>query len=278
MKPIFEYEDYRLFLKDFYEESKRSKRYFTYRYFAEKAGLASPMHLQLVMRGKRNLTQKTLVKFAQGLGLKGREADYFENLVYFSQARGSTEKTLYLGRLSRIRTGGRAAKLSTMQQTSLFAKWYYPSIYELVNDPKFVEEGAWLSKRLRRAVTAAEAMKALKELEEGGLLVRDETRRLKQKSYKVRTDDEVENLLVREYHRRMAHLASERIDDALSAREYGFVTVCTTKDRMLKMKQLVKDFIKTANETLTCPPDEMNAALKDAEIVQLNVQLFNVTD
>lgn len=275
MRSIFEYEDYRSYLKDYYEESKQTKRYFTYRYFAERAGLASPVHLQLVMNGKRNLTHKTLVKFAQGLDLKGREAEYFESLVYFSQAKSSVEKERYLDRLARIRpTGRQAAKLSSRQHKSLFAKWYYVPLYELTLDSKFQEDGAWISKRLRRAITPSEAVKALGELEESGLLARDETGRLKQQNYKTRSDDEIENLLVRAYHRKMALIAAERIDDPLNEREFGFVTVCTTKERLAKMKQLIKDFRKAANETLTCEPGSEEAT----EVLQLNLQLFKLTD
>ena len=45
------------------------------------------MHLKLVMSGKRNVTNKTISKFAKGLGLNTRETDYFGKPRYFFSIR-----------------------------------------------------------------------------------------------------------------------------------------------------------------------------------------------
>ena len=46
---VFGYVDYRAFLRDHFQASKRVKRHWSYRYFARKAQLAAPNFLQLVM-------------------------------------------------------------------------------------------------------------------------------------------------------------------------------------------------------------------------------------
>ena len=42
---IFEYQNYRLYLKDYYQEQKSTKKYFSYRYFSKKAGINAPAFL-----------------------------------------------------------------------------------------------------------------------------------------------------------------------------------------------------------------------------------------
>jgi hypothetical protein len=74
MKSIYKYIDYRKYLKDFYDESKAAKHYFSYRFFAQRAGLKAPILLKLVIDGKRNLSRKAIDKFITGMGLKEKEA------------------------------------------------------------------------------------------------------------------------------------------------------------------------------------------------------------
>ena len=76
---VLHYSNYRTFLQDYYEFKKAEQPVFSHRYFAQKAGITSPNYLKLVMDGKRNLTKKTLLKFAAALGLKGMRAEFFEN-------------------------------------------------------------------------------------------------------------------------------------------------------------------------------------------------------
>ena len=53
---VFDYLDYRAFLRDFYARAKATRRGFSFRAFSRKARLGSPNHLKRVMEGDRNLT------------------------------------------------------------------------------------------------------------------------------------------------------------------------------------------------------------------------------
>lgn len=50
---VFEYLDYRAFLRDYYAERKQS-RGLSFRSFSKRAGLGSPNYLKLVMEGARS--------------------------------------------------------------------------------------------------------------------------------------------------------------------------------------------------------------------------------
>ena len=68
MKPITEYNDYRLYMRDFYEERKRVS-YFTWREFASLAGFVSPTYLKLVCDGKTRLSKPGIDKVARAMKL-----------------------------------------------------------------------------------------------------------------------------------------------------------------------------------------------------------------
>lgn len=54
MKPIVEYLDYRMYMREFYEERKRTSA-FTWREFSKLAGFSSSGYLKLVCDGKTRL-------------------------------------------------------------------------------------------------------------------------------------------------------------------------------------------------------------------------------
>ena len=85
MKPITEYEDYRLYLRDFYEERKKTS-VFSWREFAKLAGFSSSGYLKLVCDGKTRLSKIGAVKVAPAMGLAGFQADYFCLMVEFCDA------------------------------------------------------------------------------------------------------------------------------------------------------------------------------------------------
>ena len=104
MHSLFEYMNYRDFLRDYYEEKKREHSFYSFRLFSQKAGFKSPNFLKLVIDGNRNLSKESVYKFVKALGLNKKESDYFENLVFFNQSESLEEKNAYLARLLKHRT------------------------------------------------------------------------------------------------------------------------------------------------------------------------------
>ena len=51
---VFDYLDYRAYLRDYYAYAKSARRGFSHRTFSRRAGLGSPNHLKRVMEGRQN--------------------------------------------------------------------------------------------------------------------------------------------------------------------------------------------------------------------------------
>ncbi len=92
---IFEYLNYREFLKDAYEERHASDWRFSHRYIADKAGFDSSM-FNKILQGKRNLTERMVEIFASIFCGDDREKSYFANMVSFNQAKTQTESRQFL--------------------------------------------------------------------------------------------------------------------------------------------------------------------------------------
>lgn len=100
---LFKYTEYRSYLKDFYLFQKKANTAYTYEKFSQKAQVRSPNFLKLVIDGKKNLTPKTLLQFANALKLDEIERNYFEALVFENQAESLLEKRYYGKRLKSLK-------------------------------------------------------------------------------------------------------------------------------------------------------------------------------
>ena len=99
---IFDYLDYREFLRDRYAARKLQSNSFSFRFISGKLGL-DPGSLSGILKGRRKLDPALAGALAQVFGLSEYEKEYFEALVLFCQAKNHTERTLLLEKLLRLR-------------------------------------------------------------------------------------------------------------------------------------------------------------------------------
>jgi uncharacterized protein (TIGR02147 family) len=96
---IFDYADYRQFLKDRFAELKGRNPNLSHRWLARKAEVNSSAFFKMIMDGQRNLTKQSIYKVCLAFDLADAEATYFENLVFFNQAKSLDEKNHFFSKL-----------------------------------------------------------------------------------------------------------------------------------------------------------------------------------
>lgn len=266
VKSIFEYLDYRQYLRDFYE-ARRASGKISLRLFSKKADLKAPNYLKLVIEGKRNLTGKTIYKFVQAIGFKKEEAEFFENLVCMNQAESHDEKNAYYRKLSRI-TSYLKAKHIEKDQYEFLSEWYYAAIREMTLLSNFVLDYEWIGRSLRPQLTARQAEKAVALLIRLGLVVRDESGRLLPSDRSVSSGNEVACLGASNFHIQMLARAAEYVANSKAAhREVSSLTVALSPEKFEAAKKKIQDFRR-----------EMHAFLADCSdpqlVYQLNFQFF----
>ena len=264
---IFQYLDYRGFLRDAYVELKREQRGFSYRWFAKKAGMASPNFLKLVTDGKRNLSPVSADAFAKVLELSLRETEFFLALVAFNQAESAAEKNKHFENIGRFRKHSRVCKLERDTFTYL-SHWYYPAIRELVSCPGFREDPDWIAATLVPRIRTGEAKKAIEVLLSLGVLERDEEGNLLQGEPLLSTGAEVRSLGVGNFHRQMMARAADSIETIdRSEREISGLTVALSDEGFAMFKSKI--------QALRAELLELSAHEKGAErVVQFNFQAF----
>jgi uncharacterized protein (TIGR02147 family) len=167
MLEIFTYTDYRRFIKDSCEETRKVKPFFSYRYIAQKTGLKSVGFISWVVLGKRNMSASLTHKIAAILKLGKREADYFELLVNHNQARTTEERQYYLERLLAFRSTRPA--IVDRDRDRYYSRWYYSAVRELVALTKIHDESQ-ISKLLLPSISRSEARDALQLLSRLGMV------------------------------------------------------------------------------------------------------------
>jgi uncharacterized protein (TIGR02147 family) len=225
MNPIFSYIDYRLFLKDYYEEQKKTSRFFSYRYFAQKAGINSPNFLKQVIDSKRNLTTLTINKFIIALKFGEKEAQFFRHLVLFNQAKTVQEKQEhYVVMLSMMHTI-KEQRLNALQH-EYYNHWFVPVIRELVSLFEFKGDYKKLAEAVVPPISISEARFAVGLLKKLCMIEQLPNGTYKQTAAAIVSDSSVARMAVRSFNREMLRKAELSLDNTpIEERQIFGVTI-----------------------------------------------------
>lgn len=273
MGSIYDYMDYRGFIKERFSELKEKNSGFSYRSFNRIAGIKSSGFLKLVMDGKRNLADEGIKMIAQGFKLSDSERRYFECLVKFNQAENHEEKDRYFRELSQNKKF-LAAKPLTAAQYRLFSHWYYVAILELVRIPSDIRKDLqWLQDRLNPHVGIRELKKAIRELTQLDLLAEDPLEGFQRKEGMLTTQDEVRSLSVANFHVQMSQLAARAVmQEKARDREFSALTVVMSEQAFRKAKEEIQKFRKKLHSIL----EQENEDPKNF-VGHVNLQLFKLS-
>jgi len=271
MNTLFDYLNYREFLRDYYSAKKKEHSFYSYRLFSQKAGFASPNFLKLVIDGKRNLSKESVFKFIQALKLTKPEADYFENLVFFNQCGSLDEKNHYLSRLMKYRTKSDPAKIEESEY-DYYSAWYHPVIRELATAMDFEGDYRRLGQMAVPAISALQAEKSVKLLLKLGFIRTGATGRFEKTSMSLTTGPQVRSIAVANYHKVMMKLGSESLERFGSQdRDITSLTLSVSEKTRNALIARIAAFRK---ELL----DLASADTGTQRIVQLNLQLFPLSE
>lgn len=263
---VFAYLDARRFLRDYYAHQKATVNGFSYRSFAKKAALKSPNYLKLVIDGDRNMTPEMAHRFGGICGLSGQSLTYFVDLVAFTQAKTTDEKSARYERLIRFREHRNIHRID-IAYGQYHSRWYVPAIRELVFRKDFRRDPAWVAAQLLPSISEREAAEAIELLLELNLLA-DHDGALVPTEALLTTGPEVMGLHYWQYHRAMMARAAAALDDLPPAdRDISSVTLCLGPDAITKMKERIRAFRRELLQLSADDPDPQR-------VIQVNFQLF----
>jgi uncharacterized protein (TIGR02147 family) len=265
---VFSYQDYRDYLRDFYQSRRTVDRKFSIRFFARRAGLKSENYLKVVMDGSRNLTAKNLPKFIKGLGLQPQQAEYFEALVNLNQAKDLTERRERLEKIIHLK---KKKSVMTLQgdQLEFYSKWYNIVIFEMASQEGFVADPEKISKKLKGKVSSKEIENSLAMMMRTGILKLEENKIIPVASQIASPLD-----VPREQVRKLQDAYIQQAVEALhlqkdSEREIRSLTICLSKEQVPLFKEKLQEFQREMNTLFSTG--------KGGEVHQFNMQFFKIT-
>lgn len=269
---IYDYMDYREFLRDYYVEQKRVDPKFSFRYFAKQAKFKSPAFLKMVIDGKRNISTQMAHAFARAIKLDRKQTAFFETLVLYNQALDPADKNHRLDILLRTRPGTQAKGIAG-DQLKYYSRKDYVVIREMVALPHFREDPKWIAQQLIPPIEPHEAREAIEVLLRLKLLKRDASGTLCHSNASLATSHDIASPEVFEFQRTMINNARNAlVMFPGELRDISSMTVPLPVAKLEDIKIMFRDFqmqvLRYINE---CAESSFDG------VFQFNFQCFPVT-
>ncbi len=250
---IFSYMNYREFLAHWFQAKKEIQQGYSGALFAKRAGIGSHTLLGMVIRGDRNLSSETTRAFIRALGLKGKEALYFEKLVLFNQSKNSDDRSYYFDQLTSVSGSGGSSELITQikNHAAYLSHWYVVAIKHLAELPDFKADPKWMAERLKNKITAKQAEQAWNIILELGMVksVSDGEKVTYQTDGRsLDIDPGLVDFAIRNFHKGYLDRTKEAIDgESLDERELSSLTLSVSDEQLPLLREKIKEFRKQMN-------------------------------
>ncbi len=262
-----QYLDYRAFLADHCAWRRSHDPGFSQRTFAREAGLppSSSSLLPAVIRGRRNLSQTLRVKFASALALPEREAQYFDLLVQFNQAKGMAEKNHFFDQLSKFRAS--RARVLGESQFEFFSKWHYSAVRNFFSMETGVRDPETIARKLFPSVSETQVAEAIRLLLDLDLIKRTANGYMVTERH-ISSPKDVQAKAAREHMLELTRMSQELLDKVPPAlRQYNALMFTVSPGGFATVKERVRSFLEELREILDRDSGE-------DRIYSLTLQLF----
>ena len=267
MEPIFEYTDYREWLRDAFDDFKKRKSVISWRYMAMKLG-ADPGNLLRVSQGKIHLTLSLVQPMAEFFELSEKETAYWTELVYFGRAKTDAEALNHYEKMQMLK--GIPLKRLAKKELEFYRHWYCNAIRSIIGICKFKDDYEGLAESCTPAISVEEAKNAVKLLYDLNMISRDRDGFWKVNDTFVSTGGNWRSEAVRTFQKETVRLAGESLErHAPHLRDISTVTMTFNMDDIALIREKIKEF---RSELLRMSQEGTG----DDTVFQLNVQLFPI--
>lgn len=262
---IYEYLEYRDFLRDHYEAQKKQRYHYSYRYISLKTGIDASFYAKILQKQK-HLSPKNIPVFTKFLKLDDKETAFFNVLVQFTKARSREHIQKYFDTLMALRD----PLAATIERNSYeyFKNWYIPALRELLNFFPFDGDYSKLGASLMPKITARQAEEAVGVLERLGVVQRGDSGEYCLTDQFVSTGPKWRDMAITRFQQQMSQLAVESLDSVPDEhRDISTLTVSTSWE-----------CLKAIRERLAEVRHEIMGMIKEEEkvdeVFQINLQIF----
>ncbi len=265
---IYQYRSAKDYLVDVVAAKQRADQNFSIRGWAREMGMPSHSLLVMVLQGKRKVSIKQIPFFARGLNLTKNDQLYFQAIIQFENATTPAEQSMYANWLSE-NSPKDSTSINVIDQFWMISEWIHMAIMAMVSLRNFDHTVAYIQKRLRKKFTTQEISSAIKRLRQFKLLEEVEGKLYLTATVST-TRNDIADAGVRDYHKQVAELAKEAVEEQSSAeREFQSFTVPVASDQIMVAKKMIREFRTELCRVLTAKPGD--------EVYQVNLHFFSLT-
>jgi uncharacterized protein (TIGR02147 family) len=262
---VLGYLDYRVYLKDWYEARKRSEKGFSYRVLAREVGYRSHAFFSLVLQRRSNISMEVAMGFADCIGLKGRQREYFLLLVTCNQEEIPSQRKILFQRLQEL--NGTPATPLREDQDAFLSSWRHAALREMLSIEPFQGGEAQWGERMIPPVMAREVRESLDLLLALGLAHRT-ARGIVRTDPRLATGTNYSESATRGFMQQVHQLGGEALERfSRTERHHGWATLsisaATLETMRAELRALVQRFLTLAEKDDS--PDR---------VMQLNLEFF----
>ncbi|MCF0224189.1 MAG: TIGR02147 family protein [Fibrobacter sp.] len=247
-KKVFEYLDYRKFLKDYYDQKKEANAAFSLRVFSDKIGFKAKDFISRVMNGEKNLSKQSIPKVASGLRLGKHETEFFVALVEFNQAQTADERDEAFKKMQgtlKVVHFSEKQHLLGHAQYMVYSHPRHLFIRSLIGMLGFDGDYGELARKVHPKITADEAMQSVKLLEECQLIKKDEEGKYILTENAITTGNSTSKIALRGYHQKCLKMGADSIDrDPPGKRHISGLTLGISQEGYERIVERINAFRK----------------------------------
>ncbi|MEZ0392905.1 MAG: TIGR02147 family protein [Pseudobdellovibrionaceae bacterium] len=264
---IFNYSDYRSFLREYLSQQMARNPAYSLRAFARKLELA-PSSLSEILNGKKKMSHEMASRLALKLNLKARESKYFLLLADLELAASAESKNQILQQLQGLNRHRSVASLD-MEMFRVISDWYHIPIIEMTRLTDFQFTPSNVAKRL--GITSVEAASAIDRLVKLELI-----EKLKDGKF-VKTKDNAlfsslgKNEALRKFYRQMLEQTSKALEAQTPQQRFsGTETFALDESYHESARQVMNDCFEKIAELAAKSKNPKN-------IYHLGIHFFSLT-
>lgn len=269
MKRITEYNDYRCYMRDYYEERKRTS-FFSWREFAKRAGFSSSGYLKLVCDGKTRLRQDGALKVARAMELSGYRLEYFCMLVEFCDASDERSRVQVFSRMRTLMEENGVRVLGA-EAFDYYRSWVNPVVRELAPMMPGAKPSD-IAKMCIPEVTAGEVRNSLELMVRANLLERRPDGTYVQMNKGLTGDPALLSASMKVMQKQVAQLAADAVDNVpAEERNISGFTLGISESAYRRLVEEIAAFRKRIKEIVS-EDEGCN------RVYRLNLQLFPLSE
>jgi uncharacterized protein (TIGR02147 family) len=275
MKSIYEYLDYRQYLKDYYANRKVKDLRFSYRVWADEAGFKAKDFIFRVMRGGSRLSGESTGALTKSMDFSKSESRYFKDMVSYNQAKTFEEREAYYARLHRdhVRFKPRASvRVMPYDHFEFYSEWYHAAIRSLISSYGFTGDYKRLARMVYPSISVSKARKSVMLLEKLGLIRKNISGSYSVTQADIDTGDEVKRGALSHFYAAGMVLMKKAMEKLpMDKRNISGVTIGISGPSYQKIIDKVR---KCRREVVSLAREDSGAD----RVYQLNFHLFPLSD